>query len=334
MLLGLFAAVVAVSLGLITWRADLLRPEHRIRSPLSREGAFLANNLVFTAFAAVVLIGTVFPLVLEAVNGSRISVGVPYFSRMTMPIGFALLTLMAIAPALPWRRAPGDLVRERLFWPAVTGVSCLAIAVLLGATGWAALLAFGLGGFAAGSAIRQLAMSVRRNKAMGLVGRTNGGMIVHLGTILIAVAFAASTTYATQSEMTLEPGESAEVGGHTVEYLGPVQTQNDRMVSTGARIEVDGADIHEPRLNRYRSSGMVIGTPSVRWGPFEDVYLSLTSSPTGSETSGEVGLRVIVQPLVSWIWLGGIVMGIGTALALVPARGVRVASEPKEKVLS
>ena len=105
MLLAFFAAVVATAVGLIAWRGDALRAEGSIDSPVSRTGAFLANNLLFGAFAFVVLLGTVFPLLVEAANGDRISVGNPYFERMTMPIGFLLLFLMAVAPALPWGRA-------------------------------------------------------------------------------------------------------------------------------------------------------------------------------------------------------------------------------------
>ena len=86
---------------------------------MSREGAFLANNVLFAAFAFVVLLGTVFPLVVEAVNGDQLSVGVPYFNRMTMPIGLVLLFLMAVAPVLPWRKASRELLRVRLLWPAV-----------------------------------------------------------------------------------------------------------------------------------------------------------------------------------------------------------------------
>src|SRR3546814_20246595 len=88
-------------------------------SPISREGSFLANNVLFAAFAFVVLLGTVFPLVVEAANGDQLSVGVPYFNRMTMPLGMLLLFLMAIAPVLPWRKASQELLRVRLFWPAV-----------------------------------------------------------------------------------------------------------------------------------------------------------------------------------------------------------------------
>lgn len=325
MLLGLFAVTVAVSLGLIAWRADMLRSVGRIETPISREGAFLANNAVFAALAFVVLLGTVFPLLLEALNGDRLSVGVPYFSRMTMPLGFALLTLMAVAPVMPWRRATAETMKTRLFWPAWFAVAVMVTAALLGARGWAALLAFGLAAFAAGSAVRQLWGSVRRQGFRGVVGRTNGGMIVHLGVVFIAVAFAASTTYLQTVEVDLARGEVVSVGGHTVEFLDTTTTGSDRVLTVAARVKVDGDRIFEPRLNRYRASGMVIGTPSVRVGPFEDVYLALTSSPEastsprGNDSVDEVTLRVVVQPLISWIWLGGMVMVLGTALALVPA---------------
>ena len=325
MLLGLFAVVVAVSLGLIAWRSDELRSVGRIETPLSREGAFLANNLAFAGLAFVVLLGTVFPLLVEAVNGERLSVGVPYFNRMAMPFGFALLTLMAVAPVMPWRRANTELLRERLFWPAWVGVGTLVVAVLLGARGWAPLLAFGLSGFAAGSALRQLWLGVRTHGVRGLLGRSNGGMVVHLGTIVLAVAFAASSSYVRQAEVRLAPGEEVTVAGHTIEYLGSTTRGSERVVTLAARVRVDGDRIYEPRLNRYRASGMVIGTPSVRVGPTEDVYLALTSSPEsveGAEGPGsdEVGLRVIIQPMVVWVWTGGIVMVIGTVLALVPTR--------------
>ncbi|MBA3982244.1 MAG: heme lyase CcmF/NrfE family subunit, partial [Acidimicrobiia bacterium] len=120
-LLGFFAIVVVVSLGLIAWRGDRLRAPGVIDSPISREGAFFANNVVFTLFAFVVLLGTVFPLVVEALQDRQTVVGAPYFDRLSMPIGLVLLFLMAMAPVLPWRKASGELLRDRLFWPAWCG---------------------------------------------------------------------------------------------------------------------------------------------------------------------------------------------------------------------
>ncbi|HEY5422561.1 MAG TPA: cytochrome c biogenesis protein CcsA, partial [Ilumatobacteraceae bacterium] len=141
-LLGFFGVIVAVSLGLIAWRGDRLRSPGAIDSPVSREGAFLANNVIFTVFAFVVLLGTVFPLIVEALQDRQIAVGPPFFDRLGMPIGITLLFLMAIAPVLPWRKAGTELLRDRLFWPAWCGAGALAISVLVGADGLAPLVAF------------------------------------------------------------------------------------------------------------------------------------------------------------------------------------------------
>jgi cytochrome c-type biogenesis protein CcmF len=219
-LLTFFALVVLVSIGLIGWRGDRLRSPGAIDSPLSREGAFLANNLLFSLFAFVVLLGTVFPLVVEALQDRQLSVGRPFFDRMTTPIGLALLTLMGIAPVLPWRKASTELLRHRLFWPVCLGVTCIVVPVLLGADGLVPLLAFGLGGFAAGSALRQLVLATRRQGWRGLVGRANGGMIVHLGVIVIAVALAAQTSYQRVGEFTLAAGDTARFGDHSFHLRG------------------------------------------------------------------------------------------------------------------
>lgn len=329
MLLGFFAVIVVVSVGLIGWRGDALRSVGHIDSPVSREGAFLANNLVFAALAFVVLLGTVFPLVVEAINGDALSVGPPYFNRMTMPLGLALLFLMGVAPILPWRKASGELLRDRLWWPAWFGTASLIISVLLGARGWAALLAFCLGGFAAGSAFRQLALATRRQGWRGLVGRANGGMVVHLGTIVIGVAMAASMSFTSQGEFSLERGESAHIGGHTVTFVDSHTREFDNRVSLIARIEVDGRVVHEPRLNRFRASGQTIPTPSVRVSPRSDIMLTITSAPGEDDT--RLGLRVIVWPMVSWIWFGGMLMIVGTALSIFPGRRrdpLQAVSEP------
>src|SRR5690606_25808309 len=248
-LLGFFVLVAAVSIGLIGWRGDRLRSLGRIDSPVSREGAFLANNVVFAAFAFVVLLGTVFPLVVEATRGDTLSVGPPYFNRMTMPIGLVILLLMAVAPVLPWRKASGELLRDRLWWPSWIALGSLALAVVLGARGVAPLVAFGLGGFAAGSAGRQLALAARRQGWRGFVGRANGGMVVHLGTIVIGVALAASMSYVRQAELSLAEGDTATVAGHTVEHLGMRTRELDNRIELIAEVRVDGGQVYEPRLN-------------------------------------------------------------------------------------
>ncbi len=318
LLLGFFAVIVAVTVGLIGWRGDQLRSPGRIDSPLSREGAFLANNVMFAAFAFVVLLGTVFPLIVEAINNDRIAVGTPYFERMTMPIGLVLLFLMSIAPVLPWRKASGELLSQRLFWPAWCGLGAMALALLLGARGLVPMLAFAFGGFAAGAALRQIVLASRRQGWRGIVGRTNGGMVVHLGVILIAVAFASSSSYAHQQELQLVVGQTGTVGGHEITFRGITTKELPEKSLTQAQLQIDGGQVYAPGISVYAFSGQNIGTPSVRTGMTEDIMLSVIAFPESE--GGPVTVRVVVQPLIVWLWIGGGVMAVGTALAAFPGR--------------
>lgn len=317
-LLTFFAIVVIGSIGLIGWRGDRLRSPGSIDSALSREGAFLANNVLFSLFAFVVLLGTVFPLIVEALQDRNIVVGAPFFDRMTMPIGIALLTVMAIAPVLPWRKASGELLRDRLFWPAWCGIGTLALCVAIGATGLAPLLAFGLGGFAIGSALRQVILATRRQGLRGLVGRTNGGMIVHVGVILIAVSLAASNSYTHSQELDLMVGSPARFGGHSFELVKYVEHTDARSSSVAALIKIDGGQAYAPAITKYTNLGINVGTPSVKTGIFEDLYLTL--EPPVLMDSGTARIKVFIKPLVLWLWVGGGLMAIGTLLAAFPGR--------------
>ena len=317
-LISFFALIVLSTVVLIGWRGDRLRSPGRIDSPLSREGAFLANNVLFAAFAFVILLGTLFPLIVEAINDDRISVGVPYFNRMTMPIGLTLLFLMAIAPVLPWRKASGELLRHRLIWPAWIGVGSMIFAVAMGARGFAPVLAFGLGGFAAGSAGRQVVLATRRQGWRGLVGRANGGMIVHLGVVMIAVAFAASSSYVRQAEFTLTQGQSAQFAGHELVYVGQNINQESAKIVDQVLITIDGTGPWAPSLNKFANGNQTIGTPSVRTTFTDDVVLSVIDIKDGE--NGSVTIRVTVQPLIMWLWIGGGVMALGTLLAVFPGR--------------
>jgi cytochrome c-type biogenesis protein CcmF len=253
-------------------------------------------------------------------------VGAPYFNRMLAPLGLCLLFLMAVAPVLPWRKASGELLRERLLWPAWIGVGTLVLALALGARGLTPLIAFALAGFGGGSALRQIVLATRRQGWRGLVGRANGGMIVHLGVVLIAVAFAASSSYVKQGEFTLARGESASIAGHTVTYVGPSKVVLPTSERTQIGILIDGTGPWEPALTKFGSANSLIGTPSVSTSPVNDVMLTLLALP---ETEDDpVSIRVIVQPLVVWLWIGGGVMAFGTLLAAIPSRLWRRPTDP------
>jgi len=317
-LLVFFGLVMVVSLGLIGWRGDRLRAPGGIDSPVSREGAFLANNVMFTVFAFVVLLGTVFPLVVEAVQQRRTVVGAPYFDRLATPIGLVLLFLMAVAPVLPWRKASGELLRERLFWPAWVGAGALAVAVLVGASGWAPLVAFALAGWAGGAALRQVALATRRQGWRGLVGRANGGMIVHLGVILIAVALVSTNAYTRTQTLTLDVGVEQSWGGHTYELQGVRQEEDARTRAVVADVLLDGDRVYRPANTKYLAQGVDVSTPSVRTGVTKDIYLTLgrNADPDASTAT----IQVSMKPLVLWLWIGGGVMAVGTLLAAFPGR--------------
>jgi len=321
--LGFFGLVAAVSIGLIGWRGDRLRAPGRIDSPISREGSFLANNVIFAVFAFVVLLGTVFPLIVEAVQNDTISVGTPYFERMTMPIGMVMLFLMAVAPVLPWRKASGELLRTRLEWPAWFGAGSLVLAVVLGARGLTPLIAFALAGFAAGAALRQIVLATRRNGWRGLVGRTNGGMIVHLGVIIVAIAFAASNSYLRADERTLERGDEIVFEDMTVRYDGLEIENLDEKRVTSAIIVVDG-EILRPGYSQF-ARGDLIATPATLGGFTRDTQVSLTVLP---QEQDRVTIRITTQPLIAWLWIGGILMAVGTVFSAFPHRIHRRPTDP------
>ena len=316
--LAFFAVVLVVSIGLIGWRGDKLRSPGVIDSPLSREAAFLANNVLFAVFAFVVLLGTVFPLIIEALQNRQIAVGAPFFDKLSMPIGLALLTLMAIAPVLPWRKASTETLRERLFWPTWCGVAALVASLLLGAYGLAPLLTFTLGGVAAGAAMRQVVLATRRQGWRGLVGRANGGMIVHLGVILIAVALGASNSFSKSQELSLVANVEASFSGHTFELKDVVEVRDDRSISVKALVLVDGKKIYAPAITKYTRIGMNVGTPSVRTSLTTDIYLTL--EPPVRQDANEARIKVFIKPMIIWLWIGTALMAVGTVLAAFPGR--------------
>jgi cytochrome c-type biogenesis protein CcmF len=344
-LLGFLGLAAVTGLGLIAWRGDRLRSPGRIDSPVSREGAFLANNLFFAGFAFVVLLGTVFPLLVEALRDEKLSVGEPYFDRMTVPIGLALLFLMAVAPALPWRAASSEVLRRRLGVPAWVGGLTMAACAVLGARGVAQIVAFGLGAFAVAGIVRQYALGVgatrRADADIGRLGalrrtvagnrRLYGGLIVHVGVVVLAVALAASMGYTKKREFRVAQGEQVALGNHRFTYLGLEQRQTGQKTTIQARVRVerDGTNlgVYAPALSIFPNApgGAAIGTPSVRTGVLRDVYLTLVSSP-GED--GRVTLGVQLSPLVVWLWIGGGIMVCGTAVTVWPNRRAGRRSQP------
>jgi cytochrome c-type biogenesis protein CcmF len=333
-LLGLFGASVFTGVALIFWRGDKLRSPGSIDSPISREGAFLVNNLLFAAFALVVLLGTVYPLFVQAVENQQITVGSPYFNSMTVPIGFGLLFFMAVGPVLPWRKAASGTLRRRLAVPAWCGLLVVLVCVLAGVRGFTPLAAFGMAAVAGASAIRQLVLSSRSAHRAGsswwsaFVGRSNGGMIVHVGVVIVAVGLAAATAYGHRATFSMQPGQSVLYQGDRVSYQGAKPFVQPNRSGIAGTVLVNGKAFH-PAISNYPGYDG-IETPAVDSTWQRDFYLTI--SAVSSTGRGTASISIVDQPLVFWLWVGGVVTGLGALLAAVPGKRRRKEKAPDDEL--
>ena len=218
--LGFLGLGMVFSVLLLAARVDRLAPPPKgLAGPVSRETGFLANNLLFAAFTLTVLLGTVYPLLNEAITGEQVSVGQPYFDRMSGPIGLAILFLMGVGPALPWGAVPLKRALQRVAMPASVAVTVMGLSVALGARAFWPVATFGAGSFAFVVTTQEVLRPAQaRAKARGqsllsalasvLVSarRRYGGYIVHVGVIVIGVSHAAATAWSTKDTITLAPG--------------------------------------------------------------------------------------------------------------------------------
>ena len=349
-LIGFFFLVVVTGFGLIAWRGDRLRSPGGIDAPLGREGAFLLNNILFVGFAFVVLLGTLYPLLYEATTTQQVTVGAPYFNTVAVPVGLALLFLMAVAPVLSWRKINGTVLWQRLALPVWAGALTIVGCVAFGLRGVEPLIGFGLGAVAASTAARALVLSVRASRTRhagwwrGLVGRANGGMVVHLGVVIMAIGIIASTTYRHQSELALPQGTVVHYAGHSFEFEGLRTVTSPSRTSDEALVKVDGRGVFAPAVTDFGSALSKVGTPAIDSGLFGDIYLTFDAVPTGAASgnvpipnlpNGSVAIGVVIEPLLAWLWAGGLMVGLGGLLALVPGsrrRATDPASAPSPLV--
>jgi len=333
-LLGFILTVLVASGGLLVWRSDRLGVDEPLGPRLSRESVFLVNNLLLVALALTVLIGTVFPLLAEAVNGQRLSVGAPYFDRITVPIILAILVLMGVGPLVPWGRADLRSLIRRLAMPAGTALVVGDVLGVAGVHGLRPLAAFTAAVFAAAAIVTGYVGSVRSVQRRQLLTapaaalrvlarrrRFYGGMLVHLGVVLAAVAVAASSSYTRAAQRTLRVGQSVTVADYTARLVGIDRHRDARRMWVSARLALsrDGhpVGVHEPALSFYPNSTDAVGTPSVRTSLRDDAYLTLAQT---DDTGSWAVVTLSVHPLVVWLWISAVVMAAGALLAGWPER--------------
>jgi cytochrome c-type biogenesis protein CcmF len=329
-----FLSVILIgSIALLAVRMDSLEAEGRIEGPVSREVMFLINNLLFVLFTFTVLIGTVFPLVVEAIRGKQMSVGRPYFDSMVVPVGAALVFLLGIGPALPWGRASRGQMKRSLLPPIIGGLVVAAIGFALGARNPWTVVTLAFGGYAAWVTFAEMFMPVsqriKRGENIGTAttqairrGRRRfGGYLVHAGAVIVIVSIAVSSTMRTQREVSLTRGQSATIGKYTVSFVGTETRQEPNRTATIVHVDVakNGNLVTklEPRMNQYLAMREPIGTPAVYSTVAGDLYISIMNLDTGGQNAG---LLLLITPMVSWIWLAVLLMGLGGVIALIPMR--------------
>lgn len=330
--LAFIAVVLLASLVILMGRSTELTTRGNLDRLVSRETAFLVNNLFLAAFCFTVLLGTLFPLV-AAFRDVKVSVGPPFFNRMTVPLMVGLLFLLGVGPALPWRGLVPGTARRQFLPPLVAAILVAALGLILRVpSGWA-LAAFAFAAFAAtanaqeffaGTAARMKAHGEMLPVAFGRLVMANrrryGGYIAHFGIIAAAVGITASSTYRSEREVTLKPGQTVELQGYTVR-LDELSAQEEpqRVVITAdmSLLSADGKSIASlrPRQNFFKSSDQPVNTPGVRSTARNDLYINLLAFERDGSSAT---VHVIVQPLVGWIWLGGLVVAFGAAFGTVP----------------
>jgi cytochrome c-type biogenesis protein CcmF len=339
--LGALAVTLAVGLSLLVWRLPSLGDRRPAGEPVSRESAFLFNNVLFLAISVTVLVGTLSPLAVEAVSGQKVSVGAPWFNRVGAPAFVALLFLMGIGPALPWGGASWRTVRERFGIPILAGLAGVALGLLLGLRQVAPLAAIGFALFVLvvmGDEVVRGARARGRSRGesppaatwrlMTHNRRRYGGYVVHAGICVMAVAIAVSATMGTDVTATLRPGQSLTVGAYTLRHDRLVTEplpDDARVRETRAELTVSGPQSGPIRtaLRDYPSSTTPIATPSVRSSFAEDLYVTLLGYDPATQAAT---LHVFINPLVGWIWIGGALVALGALFAIWPERRRAVAA--------
>ena len=307
--------------------------------PLSRGFAILLQNFLFTVFTFVVVLGTVYPLIMEAYDGRRLSVGEPYFDGMTLPIGALIVFLMGVGPALPWGRAKN---LNNMVAPSIGAV----VGVLLGAAGGftlpGTLVSLAVCGFAAGGAFQELTLLVlararTRNTSAASAAlpalirshRKTGAQVAHLGIVMVVVSIALSKGYKVEQDFAFEAGATEQLGDYAITYTGSrmeKQPHRDSVVASFL-LTKNGRDlgVQSPRLNFYPTQRTPIGTPAVYSTVAGDVYFSLMSV---AEDGSSAEARVMVMPAVPWLWLGVFVIAAGAFIVLLPVPPARKSDAP------
>jgi cytochrome c-type biogenesis protein CcmF len=324
LLLG-FMAVVTLSASVLLWRRwEALLDEGQPEQLLSRGSAVLVTNLVLLGLLGAILLGILFPNFSHVLSGMRVHLSRSFYDRVFAPLAAAIILLVAICPFLGWRRASWQTLVRRVRVPALMALAAGVYALLLGVPHPLALLAFVLIAFAGSSTVGQLIGLVRHRSASSAAlrgrRRTMGAQLVHLGILLTAVGIVGSSALKTERLVALGPGQRTDVRNYTLEYEGL-----EVLDEPGKRRHIATLQLYRgnqkvatlrPERNYHWNISDFVSEVSIRSTLMDDLYVAL--GQPGED--GRMGFGVSIFPLVSWLWIGGAVLLLGTLVAAWPGR--------------
>ncbi len=336
--LAFLAFIILVSVSMLIYRLKELRPRHQLDSVLSRESAFLFNNLLLVGIAFATLWGTIFPVLSEAVRGVKITVGPPFFNQVNAPLGIALLLLMGIGPVIAWRRASMQHLVQNFLKPGLFGVAAGVGAFLLGAHSMTAVMVVSFSAFTiytmadefhAGANARRTMVGESYGTALiGLMRKNQrryGGYIIHLGVVFMFLGVTFSSIYRIEEQVTISQGEEFTISDYTLRFDSSRNIEDDHVDRLIAELTVfqDGEQIAKlaPEKRFYKRPEQPATEVAFRTTLRDDLYVILGSV---DPASGKATFQGYVNPLVVWLWIGGIVLVIGTGIAAFPTRAARV----------
>jgi cytochrome c-type biogenesis protein CcmF len=349
---GFIAIMFVFSVYWLIKRQDELKSENHLQSFLSREAAFLYNNFLILAILAVVVLFTYYPIFSELITGEKGFVGPPVYRQATGPLFGALVLLMGIAPLTMWFRTSVKRIEMGIRWPALAALIFIVVLAVLGIRDWRALLGLWIVSFAAILTLLEFWRGTRgRMKSKGerpwtafatLMARNRrryGGYWIHMGVIVMAFGIIGMELFQEQTQIRLSVGDTLTLGRYEMQFLGAERFPGpDDLLITQATVDVydNGRYVGQyfPRTELYTRTNQPMTIPDARATISEDFYMLMINwEPTSSD---QATFRVYLNPLVNWVWAGGIIFVIGTLIAAWPDRKEELvtAARPHQAVLA
>jgi cytochrome c-type biogenesis protein CcmF len=330
---GFLGIMTIFSVYWVVHRWNELSTGNHLESLFSREAAFLFNNFIFMGILIATLWGTLYPIISELFTGEKVTVGPPFYNRVNGPLFVLLIVLMGIAPLTMWYRSSAARIGMALRWPALAALAVVAALIAFGVHSWAALLGFWVVTFSFLLTILEFVKGVRARTKRGeppwtafsnLMARNRrryGGYWIHLGVLVMAFGIIGSYFFQQETQIRLSQGESVGLGSYVMTFNGVRQYPGpDDLLIKEANLSIsdNGRDVGTltPRTELYTRSGQPMTIPSLRSTISEDFYVLMVNWET--VLPNEATFRLYLNPLINWVWAGGLIFVVGTLIAAWP----------------